>query len=293
MSKILSPQIRVGIIILNWNGKQDTIECLDTVVRSKTERIDLSIYVVDNASSDDSVEAIKQKFPKIDLIENQENLMFAGGNNIGIKQAFADGADYVILLNNDTTVHPDTFEQLVTGAIEHGFELASPKIYFSAGCEFHRDQYTSSERGKVIWYAGGRIDWANVIPSHIGVDEVDHGQWGQTQETDFATGCCLLISKKVIEKVGYLDEAYRMYFEDNDYSQRARRAGLKIGYIPAAKMWHKNAGSTGGSGSKTQVDFVDKSRFRFAMRYAPWRAKLAVIRNKLMAKQDTSNKLQD
>lgn len=272
---------KTAVIVLNWNGKKDTLECLESVKKSKFRQIALSVYIVDNASTDDSVSAIKKNFPDYKLIVNAQNLGFAAGNNVGIKQALADGADYVILLNNDTTVKPDTFEQLVTGAVKNKFNLAAPKIYFYPGCEFHKNQYKPAERGKVIWYAGGRIDWANVIPSHIGVDEVDHGQWETPMETDFATGCCLLIDKSVVAQIGYLDQAYKMYFEDNDYSQRAKAQKLKVGYLPGAKMWHKNAGSTGGSGSKTQVDYVNQSRFKFAMRYAPWRAKLAIIRNQI------------
>ena len=127
----------------------------------------------------------------------------------------------------------------------------------------------------------GRNDWLNVIPHHIGVDEVDHGQWEEAQETEFATGCCMLIHKKVVDQIGGLDERYTAYFEDNDYCMKAKRKRFTIGYCPESKMWHKNAGSTGGSGSKSQTDLVDESRYTFAMRYASWRAKLAIIRNKL------------
>lgn len=274
-------KINVGVIVLNWNGKVDTIECLASVAASKTKTIDLRVYVVDNASEDGSVKAFKKQFPDFTYIVNQKNLGFSGGNNVGVYQAIADGAAYVILLNNDTTVAPDTFERLVVGAKKHQFDIASPKIYFYPGREFHHQHYQRSERGKVIWYAGGRNDWANVIPKHIGVDEVDHGQWQRPQETEFASGCCMLIDRKVVKAIGGLDDTFRAYFEDNDYCMKARRRGFTIGYIPDSKMWHKNAGSSGGSGSKTQVDLVDRSRFIFAMRYSPLRAKLAIIRNRL------------
>lgn len=275
-------QPKVAVIILNWNGKKDTLECLASIKKSKPKEIELSVYIVDNASKDDSVKAIKKTYPQYTLIENQTNLGFAGGNNVGLKQAFADGADAAILLNNDTTVKPDTFEKLVIGARKNKFDLAAPKIYFYPGNEFHKNDYKKSEQGKVIWYAGGRIDWANVIPSHIGVDEVDHGQWEEDQETEFATGCCLYISKNVYQKIGGLDQGYRAYFEDTDYCIKAKKKGFTVGYVPEAKMWHKNAGSSGGSGTKTQVDLVDTSRFRFAMRHAPWRAKLAIIKNRIV-----------
>lgn len=275
-------QIKTGIIILNWNGLKDTLECLETVVKSKTKEIELKIFVVDNASKKSPQAQIYKKYPQVIFMQNEKNLGFSGGNNTGIKKAFEEGCEYVVLLNNDTTVKPDTFEKLVSSARGYQFHVASPKIYFYPGREFHLKQYQKSEQGKVIWYAGGRTDWANVIPKHIGVDEVDHGQWEKAQETEFATGCCMLLSKKVYETIGGLDATYTAYFEDNDYCMKAKKQGFTIGYCPQAKMWHKNAGSTGGSGSKSQTDLVDQSRFIFAMRYAPLRAKLALIRNRFM-----------
>lgn len=236
--------------------------------------------MIDNDSEDNSIEAFKKSFPEITYIQNDKNLGYSGGNNVGIKRAIEDGAEWVILLNNDTTIKSDTLEKLVSLTDKYGYDIASPKIYFYPEREFHYNQYLDSERGKVIWYAGGRIDWANIIPKHIGVDEFDHGQWEQAQETEFATGCCMLIKATVIKTIGMLDDTYTAYFEDTDYCMKAKKAGYKVGYIPQSKMWHKNAGSTGGSGSVSQIDLVDKSRFIFAMRYGSWRAKLAIIRNK-------------
>lgn len=271
-------RLKTTVIILNWNGLTDTIECLDSLSKSQTKQVDLSVLVVDNASSDNSVTVIKKKYPQIELLVNPANLGFAGGNNVGIRHSLKGGADYVVLLNNDTTVSPQTIEALVTESRAHKYALASPKIYFYPGNEFHRESYNHSERGKVFWYAGGHMDWANIIPSHLGVDEVDHGQYDLARETEFATGCCLAISKAVIDRIGVLDESYHMYFEDNDLCQRASRAGFKVGYIPQAHMWHKNAGSTGGSGSIKQAKLVNQSRIKFGLRYGSFRTKFALIR---------------
>ena len=277
----MSVQSKIAVIILNWNGKKDTLECLKTATNSSDRLHRVELIVVDNNSADDSVSSIRQRFPRVILLENSQNLGFSGGNNVGIKYALEHNFDYIILLNNDTTVTPETFTTLVTQARKHNFDIASPKIYFYPGCEFHHDSYTKAEIGKVIWYAGGRIDWPNVIPRHIGVDEVDHGQYNLACETEFATGCCLLIDPKVFKSIGFLDDSYIAYFEDNDFCQRALKVGYKVGYLPQAHMWHKNASSSGGSGSKKQTTLVDSSRFRFAMRYAPLRAKLAIIKQKI------------
>ena len=117
---------KAGLIILNWNGKKDTLECLESVSKSKTTSIKLNTIVVDNASTDNSVNSIKKHFPEINLIQNNYNLGFAAGNNVGIKQALSDKCEVIILLNNDTTVTPDTFENLFQGANQSGFDIASP-----------------------------------------------------------------------------------------------------------------------------------------------------------------------
>lgn len=274
---------QVAVIILNWNGLADTLECLESVLKSKTKTIDLQTILVDNGSTDKSVSTLKNRYgDQIKLLENSRNLGFSGGNNVGIRAALESGTTHVILLNNDTTVAPDTFQNLFTSAQKHGFDLASPKIYFYPGCEFHHDQYQKSERGKVIWYAGGRIDWANVIAAQIGVNEVDLGQHDQACETEFATGCCLLIDKKVIDKIDLLPTIYTAYWEDTDYCLQAQKAGFKIGYTPDAHLWHKNAGSSGGSGSTKQIKLAGKSRLIFALRHAPLRAKLALIKHKIL-----------
>jgi GT2 family glycosyltransferase len=270
----------LAIVILNWNGLKDTRECLKSVFKSKTPSFNLNVFVVDNHSTDNSVAVIAKEFPRTKLIINPKNLGFSGGNNEGIKAALAASMDWLILLNNDTTVAVDTFEMLLTGAINNKYDLASPKIYFYPGREFHIKSYKKNELGHVIWYAGGRIDWDNVWPSHIGVDEVDHGQLEESSETEFATGCCLLVKNKVFNKIGLLDTSYKAYFEDTDFCMRAQEAGFKVGFVSKAFLWHKNAGSTGGSGSLQQKRLIDDSRLRFAMRYASFRAKLALLRQK-------------
>jgi len=273
---MLTPNL--AVIILNWNGLKDTLECLETIVNSHTPNFHLIIYLVDNGSTDGSPQAFVTKYPHVHLITSPRNLGYSGGNNLGIREALADGADFIVLLNNDTTVTSDTFSILLEQSIKHQFDLASPKIYFYPGREFHLHQYHKHERGRIIWFAGGRIDWDNVLVHHLGVNEYDHGQYDQVGSTEFATGCCLLIKRHVFEKIGFLDPVYKAYFEDNDLCQRALRKGLKLGYVGNTHMWHKNASASGGSGSPAQTKLVDRSRLIFGLRYAPFRAKLALIK---------------
>lgn len=269
--------LRIGIIILTWNGRQHTLDCLADLEKLDAHGIEWLPIVVDNASKDGTPEAVYHRFPEVTVIVNSDNLGYAGGNNVGITQAMARDCDAVILLNNDTVVPKDSLETLVRNARLRDFQVASPKIYFTKGHEFH-DVYKEDEVGRVIWYAGGRIDWANVICQHIGVDEVDLGQHDISQETEFATGCCMYIAKEVIGAMGVLPEVYRAYYEDVEYCVRAAKAGFRVGYVAESHLYHHNAGATGGSGSPLQHAIQTKSRKTFALRNAPWRAKLAVLR---------------
>ena len=122
------------------------------------------------------------------------------------------------------------------------------------------------------------MDWKNVVGSHRGVDEVDHGQYEKCESTDFVSGCCLMVRREVLEKVGFFDPKYYLYYEDNDFCQRAKKAGFKIIYEPKAYLWHKNAGSAGGSGSHLQDYYTTRNRLLFGIKYAPVKSKLALIK---------------
>ncbi|MCH7951997.1 glycosyltransferase family 2 protein [Patescibacteria group bacterium] len=277
----MEKKTKVTIVILNYNGKQDTLKCLESIRKLVQDKVQVETFVVDNGSSDDSVKSVKKQFPQVKVIENRKNLGFCEGNNVGVKAAFKEGADYVLILNNDTLVDPLLVEELVKTAKREHADVASPKIYFAPGYEFHKDRYNQEERGKVIWYAGGLIDWKNVLPSHRGVDEVDQGQFDQSGETKFVTGCATLVSKEVFEDIGLYDPVYMFYFEDADFSIRARKRGYKVLYTPKAVLWHKNAASFGGSGSPFQDYFITRNRLIFGLRHAPIRSKFALLRESL------------
>lgn len=272
---------KVSIILLNYNGKEDTLECLQSLQKLRQKRVQTETFVVDNASRDGSVDAIYEKFPKVEIIENKTNLGFCEGNNIGAKKAFKKGADYVLILNNDTIVHPTLVEELVKTVKREKADIASAKIYFAPGFEFHKERYSEKERGKVFWYAGGIIDWNNILPQHRGVDEIDKGQYNNIETTQFATGCTTLVSRKAYLSIGLYDPVFFAYFEDADFSVRAQRKGYKIIYVPKAMLWHKNAASFKGSGSAFQDYFITRNRLIFGLRHAPLRAKVALIRESL------------
>ena len=269
------------IIIVNWNGKDNTVECLESIQKLKQKVTRVHTLVVDNHSTDNSVEEIALHYPGVRIHVTNENIGFTGGNNVGIELALQNNADFIWLLNNDTIVHEDTLDKLIPQIEDESIGLASPKIYFYPGNEFHFDRYQKNDRGKVIWYAGGLVDWKNVYASHKGVDEVDHGQFDKSEETGFISGCAMLIKSKVIKDVGLLDHKYFLYLEDLDYSLKVKSHGYKLLYVGSSWIWHKNAGSTSKPGNDLHEYYLTRNRILFGFRYASLRAKIALLKQSI------------
>ena len=274
--------MKIFVIILNWNNKDLTLECLQSLQKiNKPVKSKVSFLVVDNGSADDSVKVIKKAYPQVLILENKKNLGYAEGNNKGMEYALEKGADYLLVLNNDIEVDKDFLVRLIKVAEkEKKAGLFSPKIYFAPGYEFHKERCKEKERGKIIWYAGGMIDWDNILSPHRGVNEVDKGQYNQIVETDYASGSCMLIKREVLEKIGFFDKKIFMYWEDSDLSQRAKRAGWKVLYVPQAKTWHKVASSSAIGGSLNDY-YLTRNRLLFGLRYARLRTKIALFRDSI------------
>ena len=273
---------RVSVILLNYHGYQDTAECLLSIKKAGKHGLAVQTIMVDVHDKDDvenqDAQKLSKSFPEVTILPNK-NTGYTGGNNAGMEYALKNtNPGYILLLNNDTRIHPNLLEELVQAAHNHqnqGFFV--PKIYFEKGKEFHSGDYTEEERGKVLWYAGGFVDWKDIYAWHRGVNEVDHGQFDTEETTQFATGCCLLIPVQTLKSVGLFNKKYFLYLEDLELSQRLHKKSEKIWYVPAAVVWHKNAGSTGGSGSQMHTYYFTRNRLLFGTTYAPFRAKLALV----------------
>ena len=273
--------MKVAIVVLIWNSKAYMDVCLASLQRLDKKDVEVEIVVVDNASQDGSVAHIQKKYPKFTVLENTENLGYAGGNNAGIRHALAQNADYVWIVNPDVRVDKHALQKLVAQSESRPRAgILGSKIYFEKGFEYHPDRYRVSQLGRVIWFAGGDIDWDNVITRHVGVNEVDIGQYNGSRQTEFITGASLLIRNEVLRSVGSLDEKYFLYYEETDLCVRALRAGWELVYVGESVAWHANAQATGvGSGL---VDYyTTRNRLLFGIRYAPARTKLALIRESL------------
>lgn len=268
---------RVAVVIVNWNGFDNTRLCLRSIAKLEKKDATLTTIVVDNGSTDGSPDHIRKEFASVVVIPLTSNKGFTGGNNVGISYALEHGADSVWLLNNDTIV--DSHALVLADAVgKESIGIAGSKIYFAPGYEFHRDRYLTGQRGKVIWYAGGLIDWANMYASHRGVDEVDVGQYDTPCQTDFVTGCSMMVRREVFEKIGLLDDRYYLYLEDVDFCLRAQRAGFGLMYNPMSVVWHRNAGSSGGAGSSLHDYYLMRNRFLLGFGYASARTKFALLR---------------
>lgn len=250
---------KVAIVLLNWNGLQDTLECLASV--KKLEYPSVEIFLVDNGSTDGSAAALKSAYPGIRLVENRQNMGFCGGCNTGIQRALDSGPGYLLILNNDTVVDPSLIGKLkaVVDADE-SIAAVNPVI----------DIYAT---GAPPYFFGTKIDWANGdLCSQYRFDYVMSRK--EPLETDFATWCALFMKASVFRRVGPLDERFFAYYEDTDWSRRARRLGLRTVLLPEILVHHKNSRSTGGSYSPTVYFYLFRNRLLFIKKHAPWWRKL-------------------
>ncbi len=214
----------VFIVILNTNRRADTCALLASLV--KTTYGNYRVLILDNASTDGSVQAIRTSFPDVQLHELERNLGYAGNNNVGIGEALAQGADWVFVLNEDTILDPECLSELVAaGESSSSIGIVGPMVY-------HHDEPA------VIQSAGGRLGryWQS---EHIGQNEVDHGQYPATREVDWISGCAILVRRDVIEQVGMLDERFFYYWEETEWCLRAKESGWRIVHVPSARIWHK------------------------------------------------------
>lgn len=254
---------KVFIIVLNWNRHQDTIECIHSIRKINYPRYE--IVIVDNGSTDGSEEILRHAFPDIKFIQNGENLGFAEGNNVGIRYALKNGADYTVILNNDTAVDEGFITELVKAAeSDSSIGIASSKIYFY-------------DQPDIIWYAGAILDLKTGKSKHIGYNEKDAGQYDTMRETDRACGCSMMISRRACEAVGLMDPEYFCYGEEVDWSLRTRNAGYKVVFVPGSKVWHKISATTGGTGTGYYLYYSVRNHLRLLKTYQPFTVKVFEI----------------
>ncbi len=264
---------KIAIITVVYNN-YTVIEDFMKSLQSQTNK-DWELFIADLSDKKQPIQGYDIPFTVI----NGKNKGYAHGVNLGIKEAIKKNITRYVVINSDVFFKKVFIEEIQKSLNEYPNTLIGGKIYYAPGYEFHKDRYTKSDEGNVIWYAGGTVDWNHALTFHTGVDEVDKGQFNKIKETGFITGCLTCFDKNVVDRIGFWDEEYFLYYEDSDYSERAKRAGIKLIYNPDIVLWHKNAQSTGGSGSNIHQKYQEKARLRYAVKYAPLRTKLHVIKN--------------
>ncbi|MBD3367944.1 MAG: glycosyltransferase [Candidatus Eisenbacteria bacterium] len=248
---------RITAIVVNWNGIDVVGPCLETLLASDFEGLD--VLVVDNASTDGSVAFIRQTFPGVRIIEAGDNRGYAAGVNAGAGVALDDGADYMFVLNNDVEVAPDCLSALVEAASGRpDAAFLGPLIYYH-------------EMPDVVWSAGGRIGWWTGHIRHVGIRQRDRGQFAGVHDVDYVTGCAALVSAQAVRQIGLMDTDYFMYNEDTDWCVRAAKAGFAIVAVGDARMWHKVSSSSGGGLTPFKIYHRIRSTFRFfSLHGRPW-----------------------
>ncbi len=247
----------LSIITINYNGLKDTCELIKTL---PLEDKSIEVIVVDNASTQEEANVIKERYPQVKVIRSKENLGFAGGNNLGIKAA---QGKYLFFLNNDTLLRPQTSDlRPLLARLESSpkIGMVCPKIKFSWG-------------NQLIQFAGYTpLSPVTMRNKAIGCGETDHGQYDTSHPTPYAHGAAMMVKREVIEKAGLMPECYFLYYEELDWSMMIRRAGYDIWFEPACTVFHKESQTT-GQNSPLRTYYITRNRLLFTQRNQPGRTK--------------------
>src|SRR3989344_1501737 len=271
----------VFIIVLQYNNSQGTLRCLESL--KELDYPNHQVVIVDNASQEAEINNIRQYLKSKGLqgspletfeskgrpwiIENKENLGYAGGNNVGIEYALENGADYVFILNNDTTVGPDTLKKLVeTAESDSKIGIVGPAI---------KEGEKTAYFGKISWLKT-ELTHSHIPPAEIQGHPVNRAPLYLTSK-EYIIGAAMLVKKEVLEKIEGFDEIYFLYFEDADFSIRARLAGYKLKVAPEAVINHKVSASTKHLGSPLILRYHMRNALIFNSLNAPWTIKPFLI----------------
>ena len=250
-SKLIMDKL-VNIFILNWNGKIITLDCLRSL--EKVTHPNINLVLIDNGSTDGSVNLIKKEFPNIEIIQSKENLGYAGGNNYGFKNVKIQ-SEYSIFINNDTLVSPNFINPLIKPLKNDSLIMqTAPKIFYA-------------DDPNLLWFTGGYLNLLFGWIRHRGIRKIDKGQYNNSTLIDYATGCCFCMRTKDFESFKMFDESFSMYGEDVDLSIRAQNIGLKCYYISKAKIWHYVSASYGGNHSFSKNISKINSLFKLLYKY--------------------------
>lgn len=243
---------KICVILVNYNGKEYNDKCIDSIFNSTiVERI--QIVVIDNDSSDGSRERLHKKWDcdeRIHIIDLAENSGFAKANNIGIHWAMKNGITNYLMLNNDTEIEPDAIEKMWRCHEENAC-IVTPKIFYA-------------DKSNILWCAGGRFSPIIMKPVQIGENKENSERYNKDYNCDFANGCAIFFDEKILKRTGFLDESFFLYYEDTEFSMRAKQKGIPIRYCAEAVVYHKVNGSTKGNQNYRNVYYITRNWLIYA-----------------------------
>jgi GT2 family glycosyltransferase len=246
-------QPKVAAIVINFNGCDVTLQTLESL--SKVDYRELEIIVVDNGSSDGSLEAVEEQFPGVTQVRKEVNEGVAAGMNVGVRCALEGDCDYLLILNNDIEVDPQMISELVSvGESERSVGCVGPKTFY------HGDR----ER---LWSTGGILQFRESVTTERGMGEEDLGQYDKVQEVDYINGCAMLVKRVVMERVGLFDPTYFVGVEDADWCTRMKMKGYRCAYTPHAILFHM-VSHTLGNYTAGRTFHTGRSTAIFVRRYA-------------------------
>ena len=235
----------IAIILVNHHGYDDTKECIDSILNDCSS-VKRSIIVIDNGDINQSI--LLQKNYQDIVVFRTQNKGFSAANNLGMRYAFGRGYDNILLLNNDTEVENGFLDKMT---IDYdGKSLVVPKILY-----YHARN--------IIWYDGGHVNKYTGNVYHDNYGKFDSNEGGTIRDCTFATGCCLLLSKNIVEKVGLFDDNYFMYCEDVDYCLRCLEASISIKYNSNVRIYHKVSASTGNPYTPFSSYYLTRNRLYY------------------------------
>jgi GT2 family glycosyltransferase len=242
-------QPKVEFVVVNWNQRELTVACLASLYQQ--DYANFAVTLVDNGSQDDTLSVVKQTFADVTIIANGRNAGIAAANNVGIRHALDNGADYVFLLNNDTIVDPSMLTKLIAvGESNTDLGMVGPVMLYY-------------DKPQLIWCAGNLIDWKTGSTMRLYAEHDAIVMEGRTAyEVDFITSCAVCIKRTVFETVGLMDERYFIYYDETDWFARASAAGWRTLVIPGARMWHK-VSATMGESTPTTDYYMTRNKLLF------------------------------
>ncbi len=247
----------LSVVVLNWNGKRFIDSFIDSYQQQTVSARDRELIFVDNGSTDDSVEYLKQKYgsdSSIKIVNNKKNYGYAQGNNLGMKQA---SGEYILIVNNDIEMHSDLLKEILNLAHKKNADAVVAKLMF-----LNKPGYINN--------AGSILDPDSTWPvKEIGINELDQGQYNSVREITAVCGACVLFKRTFLEKVGLFDSRFFMYFEDGDLSWRGQKAAAKFYYCPTAVAYHVHTGSS-KEGSSLFNFYVGRNRVLILAKNARW-----------------------